>query len=267
MSSEKLAHINQYQDAMERLLAVMRHLRDPQGGCAWDLAQDFDTIVKYTIEEAYEVADAIQSGDKYELKDELGDLLLQVVFHAQIAQDKGLFTFEEIAGHVADKMIERHPHVFGGENAISAEAVVEVWENQKEKQKPRDSALDEITKALPALMRAQKLQKRAARVGFEWPEIDGALKKYKEEMKEFEDALAHHDPGHVYEEYGDLMFTLVNIGRMLDIDVETATRDANAKFEKRFRGMEKDIKLAHKELRFASLAEMEIAWQAQKRRS
>jgi ATP diphosphatase len=264
MSAEKLEKINTHTDPMHRLLEVMTQLRNPEGGCPWDLEQDYASIAKYTIEEAYEVADAIARNDMDDLKDELGDLLLQVVFHAQLAKDGNLFTFENVARHVADKMIERHPHVFQTTRAETAEDVVDVWETQKEKQKPRDSALDGVTLGLPALMRAQKLQKRAARVGFEWPDVHGAIDKFKEEMAEFEAEMTGHEPEKLREEFGDVMFTLINIGRMLGYDVEEVTREANTKFESRFKGMEKDIKLKYKELNAASLDEMEAAWQRQK---
>lgn len=265
MSAEKLQKIRSQERSIDKLLELMRALRDPNGGCPWDVEQDFKSIAKYTIEEAYEVADAIERDDMDDLKDELGDLLLQVVFHAQMADDENLFNFADVAEHVADKMIERHPHVFGDITHVTkGNEVVDVWEAQKEKQKPRESALDGVTLGLPALMRAQKLQKRAARVGFEWDNVGGAVEKYKEEMAEFEEALGENDQDHLREEFGDVMFTLINIGRMLDIDVEEATREANAKFEGRFRGMEKLIKQKYPDLKEASLDEMEEAWQAQK---
>lgn len=266
MSAEKLKFIYKQPDSTHKLRAVMSALRNPDGGCPWDLAQDFKSIGKYTIEEAYEVVDAIEHGNMDDLKDELGDLLLQVVFHAQMAEEQNRFNFEDVADHVAEKMIERHPHVFGDhKNVTTGHEVIDVWEAQKEKQKPRDSALDSVTKALPALMRAQKLQKRAARVGFEWPNVLGAIEKYKEEMNEFEESIKSKDNQHIREEFSDVMFTLINIGRMLGYDVEECTRQANDKFEKRFRGMEKNIKLKYQNLNDATLEEMEDAWQAQKR--
>ncbi len=266
MSAEKLQKIKSQEKSIDKLLELMRALRDPDGGCPWDLEQDFKSIAKHTIEEAYEVADAIEREDMSDLKDELGDLLLQVVFHSQMAADEGLFDFADVAGHVADKMIERHPHVFGDvKNITNGNEVIDVWETQKEKQKPRESALDGVTFGIPALMRAQKLQKRAARVGFEWDDVSGAVEKFKEEMAEFEEALAGSDSDHLREEFGDVMFTLVNIGRMLDFDVEETTRAANSKFERRFRGMEKLIKEKYADLKDASLEEKEDAWQAQKK--
>lgn len=265
MSAEKLEIIRSQTTAIDKLRHVMKTLRDPDGGCPWDVAQDFRSIAKYTIEEAYEVVDAIERDDMRDLQDELGDLLLQVMFHAQMAEEQGTFNFNDVAEHVAEKMISRHPHVFGDiKNVKEAHQVIDVWEVQKERQKPRDSALDGVTKALPALMRAQKLQKRAARVGFEWPDVAGAIDKYKEEMAEFEEALQGTDRDHVTEEFGDVMFTLINIGRMLEIDVEDCTRKANEKFERRFRGMEQDIKGTFKEFSDATLDQMEEAWQRQK---
>ena len=267
MSAEKLEKIQAQTRSIDKLLELMKALRDPDGGCPWDVEQDFQSIAKYTIEEAYEVADAIERGDMDDLKDELGDLLLQVVFHAQMAKDEGLFDFADVAEHVADKMIERHPHVFGDvKNITKGKDVIDVWEAQKEKQKPRESAMDGVTMGLPALMRAQKLQKRAARVGFEWDDVFGAIEKFKEEMDEFEEALQETDADHLREEFGDVMFTLVNIGRMLKIDVEEATREANAKFEHRFRGMEQQVKQTYPDFKSASLEEMEEAWQAQKKK-
>ena len=264
---EKLNTINSYTDPTQRLLEVMRQLRNPDGGCPWDLEQDFKSIAKYTIEEAYEVADAIESGNIDDIKDELGDLLLQVVFHAQIATDDDLFTFDDVASHVVNKMVERHPHVFQETKADSADDVVDVWENQKEKQKPRESAMDGVTVALPALLRAQKLQKRAARAGFEWNNVSGAIEKFKEEMTELEtEIMSGKNDDAQREEFGDVLFTLVNIGRMMGYDVEETLRETNQKFETRFRGMEHQIKASHQSLENASLDEMEEAWQAQKQK-
>ncbi len=267
MSLEKLEKITTQTQKIDQLLELMKALRNPDGGCPWDVAQDFSSIAKYTIEEAYEVADAIARNDMDDLKDELGDLLLQVVFHAQMAKDQELFDFADVAGHVTDKMIARHPHVFGDiKNVTHADKVIDVWEAQKTKEKPRTSEMDGVTLALPALMRAQKLQKRAARVGFEWDDVNGAVEKFKEEMNEFEEAMTQNDTDHMREEFGDVMFTLINIGRMLNFDVEEATREANAKFEKRFRGMEKAIRAHYPNFKDASLDEMEAAWQAEKKK-
>ncbi|MCB9965890.1 MAG: nucleoside triphosphate pyrophosphohydrolase [Rhodospirillales bacterium] len=266
MSAEKLQKIQAHDRPIDRLLELMRSLRDPNGGCPWDLEQDFDSIAKYAIEEAYEVADAIRRDNMHDLKDELGDLLLQVVFHARIAQEKGLFDFDDIASFVTDKMIERHPHVFVNHQTLShADQVLDVWEAQKEQQKPRESVLDDITLGLPGLMRAQKLQKRAAHAGFEWQSVSGVLEKFKEEMAEFEEAMSENDPDHLREEYGDVLFVMVNLGRMMGYDVEEVMRNSNDKFERRFKGMEKILKSENKELSSCSLEEMEQAWQAQKK--
>lgn len=254
--------------AMEQLRAVMRRLRDPDGGCPWDLEQDFSTIAPYTIEEAYEVADAIERGDMEEFKQELGDLLMQVVFQSQIADEAGLFNFDDVAQAIADKMIARHPHVFGDSQATSAADVEQrIWEEQKDKEKqnkPRESILDDVTRGLPAVMRAQKLQKRAARVGFEWPEAINVLDKLEEEIEELREAIAANDKNNIHEEVGDLLFCVVNFGRMLGVDCETALRDVNGKFERRFKGIERGLKAQNKTLEDATLEEMEALWIAMK---
>lgn len=220
--------------AFERLAAVMRRLRDPDGGCPWDLEQSFATIAPYTIEEAYEVADAIERGDMAELREELGDLLLQVVYHAQMAAEVGAFTLADVAAGIADKMIRRHPHVFGDVSVASAAAQTVAWEKLKAAEKPRDGALDGVALGLPALMRAQKLQKRAARTGFDWPDADGPRAKIVEELQEVAEANEDERAG----EIGDLLFAVVNYARHLGVDAEEALRGANGKFERRFAAME-----------------------------
>ncbi|MDO9488772.1 MAG: nucleoside triphosphate pyrophosphohydrolase [Sphingomonadaceae bacterium] len=220
--------------AFERLAEVMRRLRDPIGGCPWDLEQDFATIAPYTIEEAYEVADAIARGDMAELREELGDLLLQVVYHSQMAAEAGTFTLADVAAGIADKMIRRHPHVFGDVEVASAAAQTDAWERLKAAEKPRDGALDGVALGLPALMRAQKLQKRAARTGFDWPDADGPRAKIAEELQEVAEAGDDERAGEV----GDLLFAVVNYARHLGVDAEEALRTANAKFERRFSAME-----------------------------
>ncbi|MGE0178805.1 MAG: nucleoside triphosphate pyrophosphohydrolase [Sphingomonas sp.] len=218
---------------IERLLAIMARLRDPKTGCEWDSVQTFATIAPYTIEEAYEVADACARGDLADLKDELGDLLLQVVFHARMAEEAGAFDFDAVAGAIADKMERRHPHLFGH----AAEGGHHLWEQIKAEErgeKGHESALDGVALALPALLRAEKLQKRAARTGFDWPDPSGARAKIDEELAEVEAAAADERAG----EIGDLLFAVVNWARKLDIDPEAALRAANAKFERRFRAME-----------------------------
>ncbi len=216
-----------------RLLAIMARLRDPVTGCEWDSVQTFETIAPYTIEEAYEVDDAIRRGDMAELKDELGDLLLQVVFHARMAEESGQFDFHDVAAAIADKMERRHPHLFGAAD----QGGHHLWEQIKAEErgaKGHESALDGIAAALPALMRAEKLQKRAARTGFDWPDPSGARAKIDEELAEVEAAA----PDGRAEEIGDLLFAVVNWARKLGIDAENALRAANAKFERRFRAME-----------------------------
>jgi len=218
-----------------RLLSIMSRLRDPEHGCEWDREQDFESIAPYTIEEAYEVADAIQRGDMRDLKDELGDLLLQVVFHSRLAEEAGHFTFDDVVTAISDKMERRHPHVFGSEHGAMGETR---WEALKENERARKGAtgtLDGVALALPALMRAQKLQKRAARVGFDWPDPSGSREKISEEIKELECASSEEMK---VEEAGDLLFAVVNFVRAYRISAEDALRAANTKFERRFRAME-----------------------------
>jgi nucleoside triphosphate diphosphatase len=221
------------------LVEIMEKLRTPVTGCPWDLEQNFGTIAPYTIEEAYEVADAIERGDMAALKDELGDLLLQVVFHSQMAHEAGLFGVQDVVDGICHKMVRRHPHVFAGTDAHSADAVVTNWEEIKaaERQgKVADkSALADIAISLPALLRAQKIQKRAARTGFDWPDIEGAIDKLHEEIDEVREAATDAER---FEEVGDLLFAAVNISRHLGVDAEAALKAANSKFEKRFRAME-----------------------------
>ena len=214
----------------------MARLRDPETGCPWDVAQSFATIAPYTIEEAYEVAQAIADNDMTELRDELGDLLLQVVFHSRIAEEAGLFALNDVVAAIVDKMTRRHPHVFG-DAVADVDAVTQklTWETLKAREKPRDSALSGVATALPALMRADKLQRRAARTGFDWPDPSGARDKIVEELAEFDTAASVE---HRTEEAGDLLFAVVNLLRHHEIDPETALRSANAKFERRFRTME-----------------------------
>ncbi|WP_419816955.1 nucleoside triphosphate pyrophosphohydrolase [Glacieibacterium sp.] len=214
----------------------MARLRDPETGCPWDVAQSFATIAPYTIEEAYEVAQAIADNDMTELRDELGDLLLQVVFHSRIAEEAGLFALNDVVAAIVDKMTRRHPHVFA-DAVADVDAVTQklTWETLKAREKPRDSALSGVATALPALMRADKLQRRAARTGFDWPDPSGARDKIIEELAEFD---AADSVDHRTEEAGDLLFAVVNLLRHHEIDPETALRSANAKFERRFRAME-----------------------------
>lgn len=244
-----------------RLLSIMARLRDPVCGCDWDCAQTFETIAPYTIEEAYEVAEAIARRDMPALHEELGDLLLQVVFHARIAEEQGLFAFDDVAAAIADKMEARHPHVFGNE-ADASQSRDERWEAAKDAERAArgaSSAMDGVAIALPALMRAEKLQKRAARQGFDWADAHGAAEKVTEELAELHDAGSYEDR---VAEAGDLLFAAVNVARKYGVASEDALRAANAKFERRFRGME-----ALAEGGFASLDldEQEALWQAVKR--
>lgn len=243
---------------MERLLTIMKRLRDPATGCEWDVAQTFDSIAPYTIEEAHEVADAIARRDMAELKDELGDLLLQVVFHAQIAEDQGHFTFADVVTAISDKMERRHPHIFGD----TTEGGHHLWEQIKAEERRAKAAggmLDGVALGLPALMRAEKLQKRAARVGFDWPDPDGSRAKIDEELQE----VAEAGPDTLEEEFGDLLFAVVNWARHHGVDAEAALRAGNRKFERRFRAME-----AEAGDRFATLDldAKEALWQRVKHR-
>jgi ATP diphosphatase len=249
---------------LERLLAIMARLRDPAHGCEWDRAQSFATIAPYTIEEAYEVADAVARGDLAALRDELGDLLLQVVFHARIAEEAGHFAFADVADAISAKMEARHPHIFGAV-ADEGESRETRWENLKAQERAAlgaTSALDGVALALPALMRAEKLQKRAARVGFDWPDTAGPADKLAEEMAELAAAETAEDKA---EEAGDLLFAAVNLVRANGIAAEDALRAANAKFERRFKAMENLAKQAGQDFAALSLDAQEGLWQAVKR--
>jgi len=248
---------------IDALLEVMARLRSPEGGCPWDLEQDFRTIAPYTIEEAYEVADAIERSDMKGLKEELGDLLFQSVFHAQMAKEEGLFTFGDVAQEIADKMIRRHPHVFGDVDMRSAQEQTDAWEVQKaeeRKAKGKDGLLDDVPAGLPGLTRAVKLQKRAGRVGFDWPDARSVLDKIAEETEELNEAMDSGDKAHIEEEFGDLLFVLANLSRHLDIDPESALRRANEKFIRRFKHIEKTFAARSESLADASLDEMEAVW-------
>lgn len=256
---------------IDSLRATMKALRDPDTGCPWDIEQDFDSIAPHTIEEAYEVADAIEQKDMEALKDELGDLLLQVVYHAQIAEERGLFNFDDVAEAVNTKMVHRHPHVFGDVSAAAASDVDEIWDTQKDKEKSKgtgDSALDDVAISLPALLRAQKLQKKAARQGFEWTDISDFLDKLDEEVSEFRDAIEYQQSEEDIEiELGDILFVLANIGRHFGINAETALRKTNNKFYNRFSGMESDLKQKNKIISEQSIEDLLALWTAQKRKT
>jgi ATP diphosphatase len=261
------------------LIEIMRALRTPQTGCPWDLEQNFATIAPYTIEEAYEVADAIARGDLEDLRDELGDLLLQVVFHARMAQEQNAFEFADVVQSITEKMVRRHPHVFGDEDADRPDAVRGLWEDIKAKEKAEkaqrdvergsgakvEGALAGVPAALPALMRAQKLQSKAGRVGFDWNDPQAVLAKIREETEEIAAALARGDRIAAGEEVGDLIFAAVNLARHVDCDAESAVRATNQKFERRFGSIEAALARQGRGPTDATLQEMDELWNAAKR--
>jgi MazG family protein len=264
---------NKHSNAITDLLDVMTRLRDPDTGCPWDKEQTFATIAPYTIEEAYEVADAIASGDMDQLEDELGDLLFHVVFYAQMSREAGGFDFDDVANRIATKMRDRHPHVFGSVDERTSEGQTIAWETQKAQERDaraaklgrKPSALDGVALALPALMRAQKLQKRAAREGFDWPDLAPVIAKTREELEEVEAEIsAGSGADRLQDEAGDLIFACVNLARHLGIDAEVALRDANDKFDRRFRHVETGLEAEGKSLDEADLDEMEEHWIAAK---
>ena len=251
---------------IDDLIEIMRRLRDPNGGCPWDVEQTFETIAPYTIEEAYEVAEAIAKGDMAELKDELGDLLFQVVFHAQMADEDGAFNFADVVTAVSDKMTRRHPHVFGDATIESAAAQTNAWENQKAKEraakvKGGGSALDDVPAALPALIRAEKVQKRAARDGFDWPDESGPRAKIDEELAELAAAKTEAEQA---DEMGDLLFAVVNLARHMKIDPEEALRQATRKFEGRYRSLEDTLRAKGETPAEHDIDTLEALWQAAK---
>ncbi|WP_038098545.1 nucleoside triphosphate pyrophosphohydrolase [Thioalkalivibrio sp. HK1] len=231
---------------MDELLGIMMRLRDPKSGCPWDREQTFRTIAPYTIEEAYEVADAIERDCADDLADELGDLLFQVVFHAQLAREAGIFDFDDVVSAIIDKMVRRHPHVFRHERMPDAQQQIASWETMKAAERSADpsmrSHLDGIPVALPALSKATKLQSRAARCGFDWSDAQGVLDKLAEEKEELAEAVASGEKASIEEEIGDMFFTLVNLARHLGVDPEVAARSANRKFERRFRALEEEVR-------------------------
>ncbi len=265
-NSDTLVH-DQGGDAahqMDRLLEIMRRLRDPVAGCPWDIEQTFATIAPYTIEEAYEVADAIARGDMGELEGELGDLLLQTVYHTQMGQEAGLFSFATVARAISDKMVARHPHVFGAESRDkSADQQTADWEKIKAAEragKAQGRVLDGVAVGLPALLRAVKLQKRAARVGFDWPDVSHVLDKLVEEAREVTEARDQLSQADVEEEVGDLLFVMANLARHLKVDPEAALRAANAKFTRRFNAIEDELATRGKTPAQSDLAEMDAIW-------
>ena len=253
---------------IDRLLEIMAALRNPETGCPWDVEQTFSTIAPYTIEEAYEVADAIARDDLADLKDELGDLLLQVVFHARMAEEQDLFDFQDVARSISEKMIRRHPHVFGDGAAETPDAVKTSWESIKaaerdEKRKPETtaSALDGVAMALPALQRAEKLSKRAARVGFEWPAISMVFDDIREELGELEEEVGENaDPDRLEDEMGDLLFCIANLARTLKVDPEAALRRTNDKFTRRFHHVERCVAESGKRIEDVPLETLDGYW-------
>jgi nucleoside triphosphate diphosphatase len=263
---------------IERLLAIMAALRTPGSGCPWDLEQDFATIAPYTIEEAYEVADAIVRNDLLDLKDELGDLLLQVVFYARMAEEAGAFDFGDVVESITGKLIRRHPHVFGEARDLSPEAVKALWGEIKQAEKeerrrergsgdaPAAGLLDGVPAGLPALVRADKLTRKAATVGFDWPDAAQVIDKIEEELGEVREALEGGSRAEIEDEIGDLLFAVVNLARHAGVDPESALRGANAKFERRFRAVEQALAAVGKRPADASLDDMEDLWGKAKER-
>lgn len=252
------------------LLTIMAQLRDKETGCPWDIEQNFATIAPYTLEEAYEVADAIAEGDMENLKEELGDLLLQVVFHSQMAKEEGLFTFEDVTQAISEKLIRRHPHVFGDKERGNADSVIRNWdaikaEEKKDKQKKK-GILSDVPRALPALTRAEKLQKKAAKVGFDWATLEPIFDKLQEEVGELKEAIEiGTSPAHITEEMGDLLFVCANLARKLDVQPEEALRGANTKFERRFRFIEEQLLAQGRNPDNSTLEEMDALWDEAKK--
>jgi ATP diphosphatase len=259
---------------MADLLRIMQRLRDPQHGCPWDLKQDFQSIVPSTLEECYELAAAIEAGDYPHLADELGDVLFQVVFYAQLGAEQSLFSFESVVSGLAEKLLRRHPHVFADgriEAVVDArtdtESIKQRWEAIKAEERAgraQHGALDDVPLALPALPRAQKIQKRAARVGFDWSDAAPVLKKLDEELQELRDAMQEGEPGAVEDELGDLLFTVVNLSRHLKLDAEAALRRSTSKFERRFRAMESLVSERGQLLQELESAALELLWEQAK---
>lgn len=256
------------QAQIHELLSIMARLRDPEGGCPWDLEQTFRTILPYTLEEAYEVAEAIEQDDLHALRDELGDLLLQVVFHARMAEEQGAFDFADVVRSICDKMVRRHPHVFGAADLADSDAVYKNWERIKAEERAEkgertetDGVLAGVAQALPALVRAEKLQRRAARVGFDWDEIEGVIDKVREELEECQETLSEHaDPTERVHEVGDLLFSCVNLARHMGVDAEQALRAANHRFEHRFGEVEAALRAQGLTPALEQRDEMERQW-------
>ena len=249
---------------IQKLLDIMARLRAPEGGCPWDLEQTFETIAPYTIEEAYEVAEAIEAGDMSELCEELGDLLLQVVFHARIAEEAGHFDFGDVVEAICSKMIRRHPHVFGDTPMPDARAQSAAWDEIKAREKRRDGVLSDVPVALPALTRAAKLGRRASGAGFDWPDIRGARAKVSEELAELDEAIHSGERDAIEAEMGDMFFALVNMCRHLEIDPESCARGANRRFQARFEQLEQAVEESGRDWRSFELEELEAFWLAAK---
>lgn len=260
---------------MKKLLDVMAALRDPESGCPWDIKQSFASLIPYTLEEAYEVADAIEQGDLQGLKYELGDLLFQVVFYAQIAREQSLFEFADVVDAISEKLVNRHPHVFAGQSYENEAELHQAWEQHKAQERDAQaieqtgteqaSVLAGVAEALPALKRAQKLQKRAARSGFDWPEVGPVLDKLQEEINEVREAVQQQDQAAMFEEIGDLLFSVVNLARHLGVDAEEALRAGNRKFTSRFSHIEQSLQQAGESIEQQDLQRLESLWQAAKR--
>jgi ATP diphosphatase len=256
-------------NAIGKLLDVMSRLRDPEHGCPWDLQQNFKSIVPFTVEETYELADAIEAENFEQIREELGDVLFQVVFYAQLASEQNRFDFDEVVAGITDKLVRRHPHVFSNnsETATSEAEVKENWERFKQserEQKKQSAILDDVPRALPALSRAQKLQKRAARVGFDWLDADGVWAKIDEELSELRAAIVSQNDSHIEAELGDVLIAVVNLARHLGVDAESATRRANSRFENRFRVMEQAALEEGTSLKDETLEQLEKRWQQAK---
>jgi nucleoside triphosphate diphosphatase len=257
---------------IDRLLEIMAALRDPKTGCAWDVAQTYETIAPYTIEEAYEVAEAIERRDLPDLRDELGDLLLQVVFHARMAQEEGAFDFGGVVEAITAKLIRRHPHVFGDSRDLAPAEIKRIWNDIKAGEKAERRAsrgeeanrttglLDEVPVAIPALARAEKLTRQAATVGFDWPETKQVIAKIREELAEVEEAIENGKKSEVEDEIGDVLFSVANLARHCDVDAEAALRGANTKFLRRFRAIEKSLAQAGRDINACSLDDLEALW-------
>ena len=256
--------MNKLSKELEELLSTFRSLQDPDTGCAWDREQTFKSIASCAIEEAYEVADAIDREDFKSLKSELGDLFFQVVFHAEMANEKGIFNLKDVINELNEKLVRRHPHVFSNQNALSSEESLTIWEDikaQERKTQKLDSLMDDVPKNLPSLLRAKKLQKRAARVGFDWKDANKVIDKIEEELEELKIEHSKNNKDKLAEEVGDILFTIVNLTRHYDLDPEDIMRRSNLKFEQRFKAMEKYAEQNDLELKGMSVDQLENVWQ------